>query len=281
MKFEYYDLRKRTKSASIDAVFPGWEGENETIAVFSPHDDDGILGAGYAILAALENKAEVYVFVFCDGRAGYSAVSQKNGIVKTRKKETDRAYRVLGIEKGNIIRFDLPDFSVNSHIGWALPGNKKGVFSSIITELRNIRTTRLLLPNGYREHPDHSAVSDIGRFDGPQAGDEILADRGEPSRIKSYLEYSVWADFSPEDMLLNHEAPGVRANLAVKTDIETEKKIFESIKKFASQKRVISSLVESRRNRICGNKAIEAYLSLDPRPFLDYKPCWNLVRQIG
>lgn len=41
-------------------LFPGWEAEDEHVAVISPHDDDGLLGAGYAILAALANEAEVY-----------------------------------------------------------------------------------------------------------------------------------------------------------------------------------------------------------------------------
>lgn len=41
-------------------LFPGWEAEDEHVAVISAHDDDGLLGAGYAILAVLANEAEVY-----------------------------------------------------------------------------------------------------------------------------------------------------------------------------------------------------------------------------
>jgi len=46
---------------------------------------------------------------------------------------------------------------------------------------------------------DHEALSYIGLYDGPQTGDPVIANMGEPFRIKSYLKYSVWGDFSPED----------------------------------------------------------------------------------
>ena len=87
MKFNYYDVNKKTVSENIDTIFPGF-GENEVLAVMSPHDDDAIIGAGYAICAAQKAGAEVYIVIFCKGDAGYSTVEEKETIEEVRTKET-------------------------------------------------------------------------------------------------------------------------------------------------------------------------------------------------
>ena len=51
--FRYYDLRQRTASSDLGVLFPDWKPGDERVAVFSPHDDDAALGAGYAMLSAL------------------------------------------------------------------------------------------------------------------------------------------------------------------------------------------------------------------------------------
>ncbi|MGI6209359.1 MAG: PIG-L family deacetylase, partial [Anaerolineae bacterium] len=82
--FRYYDLRSRIKSNDISLIFPGWEPGNERVAVLTPHDDDGALGAGYLTMAALANGADVFVLVFCDGWAGYSTPEEASTIVEVR-----------------------------------------------------------------------------------------------------------------------------------------------------------------------------------------------------
>ena len=109
--FTYYDLRSRTRSPSIDLLFPGWAQGDERVAVISPHDDDGILGAGYLILAALANSARVTLVVVCNGCFGYSSVEDKPTIVARRKAETLDAYQMLGLSADDILFLDYPDFS--------------------------------------------------------------------------------------------------------------------------------------------------------------------------
>ncbi len=281
MNFQYYNLHGRVKSQDISLIFPGWENEKETVVVFSPHDDDAILGAGYIILAALKNGGRVVVVIVCDGCAGYSSPEQKDTIVNIRRDETKDAYRHLGIKEQDVVRFDIPDFSAISYIGWKLSSGIEGTFKKTIPLLRKIGATRILVPNEYREHIDHLAVSWMGKFDGPQAGDDILADWGTISRIKTFLEYSVWADFSPEDMILRGWMDSfIRANRAVKATGDVEEKIFQSIRKFKSQERVIASLVDSRRHRNSNGFCLEVYLEIDPRPFLDYRPYWGFIEKI-
>ena len=109
----------------------------------------------------------------------------------------------------------------------------------MIKLLRANKITRIIAPNDYREHPDHYAASFIASYISPQAGDNIVADWGKPSRVCSYLKYSVWADFNPL------EPP----NVAVKVKWKVEELIRQAIKKFESQKLVIHDLFSMRNKR--------------------------------
>ncbi len=268
--FSHYNLPAGLKSDQIDLLFPGWEAGNERVAVICPHDDDGLLGAGYAMLAALANEAEVYPFILCNGCAGYSTPEEKENIVERRKDETVRAYQALGISANNIIRFDYPDFSLLPNIGWLMPWGKEGTFPRSLQIMRELRITRLLLPNGYREHADHEAAHRIGAYDGPQVGDNILADWGGAPPIKSFLQYAVWGDFSPEDALVTGRDLALRGNRAIVARLGVEETIQKGIREFRSQEKVVEGLIEARKGRRRGERVIEVYLAFDPRPSLDY-----------
>ncbi|HHW49601.1 MAG TPA: PIG-L family deacetylase [Clostridiaceae bacterium] len=277
----YIDIDARKVSADINTIFPGWDGNNEKVCVFSPHDDDAIIGAGYAIEAAIEAGAEVYIFIFCCGDAGYSYLEQKDEIVEIRKAETVKAYQKIGVKKENIIRFEYSDFSALQNIGWKLVNGSEGSFKKVITKLRELKITRVLVPNHNREHIDHLAVNIIGSYDSPQAGDPILVDWAEPNTVKSVLEYSVWADFSPEDALVCNRSSKLRANRIIKVNKAFEEKIREGIKEYKSQGEIIKGLIASRDERLSSDgQYIELYISFDPRPKLDYKPYLEFLEKI-
>jgi len=279
--FVFYDLQGKVRSDSIDLLFPGWRGDDEVVAVLSPHDDDAILGAGYLILAAQSFGAEVYVLIFCDGRAGYSFPEERETIVERRRRETVEAYSVLGIPQERVVRFDRPDFSLIPYIGWLLPDGSVGVFEKHLKTLRQIKVTRMVIPNGYREHIDHEACSRIGAYDGPQVGDPVLADWGMADPVLSYLIYSVWGDFSPEDAVISGRSPGLRANRAVGAPFEVEDRVISAIKSWGSQAKIIENLVKSRAGRRMKDRVIEVYLEIDPRPPLDYTPYRRAIEDIG
>jgi hypothetical protein len=138
----------------------------------------------------------------------------------------------------------------------------------------------MLLPNGYREHIDHEAAYRAGAYDGPQVGDAVLADWGLAPAVKSYLVYPVWGDFSPEDALVTGSPPFLRGNRAILADAAVEEAIALSIAEFRSQVRVIEGIMAARRGRRHGDKAIEVYQALDPRPALDYGPYHAAVDEI-
>lgn len=282
MKIRYVDIDKRIAAPDINLLFPDWEAAKERVCIFSPHDDDAIIGAGYAICAAIANGAAVYVAIFCRGNAGYSVPEQKGAIEKIREAESIKAYQKIGVREENIIRFNYADFSVLQNIGWMLDNGDEGSFKHTMTTLRKHRITRLLVPNHYREHIDHTAVSCIGSYDSPQAGDPILVDWGAPQLIRSVIEYPVWADLSPQDMLLSGRKAGLRGNRLVVVPEDTERMICAGIAEYASQGEIIKGMIHSRKERcLSSGEYMEVYLAYDPRPKLDYRPYQEFIDEIG
>ncbi len=278
MDYRYYDLERKLVSNDINLLFPGWRRGDEHIAVFSPHDDDALIGAGYAISAALDEGAKVHILIFCSGSAGYSTQGQGKQITAVRRDETKKAYTVAGISPENIIRFHLEDFSVYPCLGWKLPHGEEGIMSDVVRTLRKLSVTRVLIPNGYREHLDHEAVFKSAAYDAVQAADPVLASLGPPAPLRSLLQYSVWADFDPlNHLLFNH---GLRADKAVAVTKQTELKIQAALQAFKSQKEIIKNLVESRQARKVKNSYIEVYVHYNARPALDLKPYRDAVRQM-
>jgi hypothetical protein len=77
-----------------------------------------------------------------------------------------------------------------------------------------------------------------------------------------------------------NEGGDIRANRAIKAPFDAEKRIRESIRKFASQGKIIEDLVASRKGRELGGSAIEVYLAIDPRPPLGYEPYLKLLKEL-
>ena len=278
--FRYCDLRRRVVSDDIKVLFPGWRPGDERVAIFSPHDDDGALGAGYALLAAVANGGEVYVMIFCDGWAGYSTPQEASTIVERRAKETLKAYSCLGVPKDKVVRVGYEDFSVLPYLGWHLDSGKLGSTAKMVPELRRLGITRMAIINGYREHIDHEAVHRIGAYDGPQVGDAILSEYGLVPHVRSHLQYAVWADLSPEEALVMGQNTGIRANRAIVGSDRVEQTVMASVRAWESQGKVIEGLVDQRAGRRRKDGWLEVYLAFEPRPILDYAPYHKLLDEI-
>ncbi|MCS7220330.1 MAG: PIG-L family deacetylase [Anaerolineae bacterium] len=278
--FTYYDLQRNLSSTDITLFFPSWQPGDERVVILSPHDDDALLGAGYLLLAIQASGGEVYILILCDGSAGYSTPAEKKDIIAIRRAETLIAYKALDVDASHILRCDYPDFSLAGYLGWQLPDGSPGTMQRILPELRRLRATRLLVPNGYREHVDHEAAERIGRYDGPQVGDPVLADLGLALPVRSLLQYAVWSDFSPEDALVHGRSPALRANRALLAPAEVEDRVMAGLQAFRSQARIIEGLVAARTARRHDDRWLELYLAFDPRPPLDYSPYHAAIRRI-
>lgn len=272
MKFTYCDIDAKTFTDDINLLFPGF-GEKEVLAVMSPHDDDAIIGAGYAMLAAKKAGAEVYVVIFCRGDAGYSTLEEKDTIEQVRVAETVECYSRLGIPADHILRMNYPDFSAISHWGWSMATGESGDMPTLLRFFREKKVTRVMIPNHYHEHIDHLAAHLMSSFDVPQAGDVVLVDYGEPHSVVSTLEYSVWADLDPEDAMIHGRPSDLRANRILLVDSEAEETIDFAIAAYVSQGKIIEDLVNSRKERqTADGRFIEVYLAMDCRPKIRLRP---------
>lgn len=272
MKFTYCNTDTGCIGQDIDLLFPGF-GSDEVLAVMSPHDDDAILGAGYAMLAAQKAGADVYVVIFCRGDAGYSTVEEKATIEEVRCRETADCYARLGIPEDHILRMNYPDFSAICNWGWEKADGAPGDMPRILRFLRDKKVTRVMIPNHYHEHIDHIATYLMTSYDVPQAGDMALVDCGTPHAVRSTLQYSVWADFDPEDALVNGRPSDLRANRILVASDAVEKKIDDAIAAYVSQGKIIENLVESRKERLtCKGDFIEPYIAFDCRPKISMNP---------
>ena len=281
MDFKYYNIDKKTVTSDINDIFPGF-GKNEVLAVMSPHDDDAIIGAGYAMLAAESLGAEVYVVIFCRGDAGYSTVEEKSTIEAVRKAETVECYKRLGIKEDHILRMDFPDFSAFCNIGWEKADGSEGDMPRILKFFRDKKVTRVMVPNHYREHIDHTAAHIMSSFNVPQAGDAALVDHGTPHKVLSVLEYSVWADLDPEDAILHGRKNDLRANRIITVDRSVEEKIADAIYAYVSQQKIIEGLVNARSERKTHDgRYLEVYLTLDCRPKINFAPYAEFIKEIN
>ena len=270
--YQFCDVETK-KFGGLETLFPGWDGKNERLCVYSPHDDDAILGAGYVMRAALDDGADVHIFFTCSGNCGYSTPEEKETIVEVRRRETLNCYKAFGIPEENIVFQDISDFSALSYIGWNIAPGREGHFRTTMQELRNRKITRILAPNHYHEHLDHLATYMMAAYDAPQAGDMHTVDWATPFAVKSVAQYSVWAELDPEDALIKGRNASLRANTIAIASPEVEEWVCEGIRQYVSQVDIIAGLVHQRKARLLPDgRFIEVYMRFDPRPKLDFSP---------
>jgi LmbE family N-acetylglucosaminyl deacetylase len=278
--FLYCDTDIGAISEDIQTLFPGFK-EDEKVCVMSPHDDDAVIGAGYAMLAAKKAGAEIFVCIFCRGDAGYSTLEHKDTIEDTRGKETSLCYGELGVPSQNIFRMGFGDFSAIGNLGWTTAAGNEGDMPRMLKFLREHKITRVIVPNHYREHIDHTAAHWMASFNAPQSGDPILVDHGTPHVVRSVLEYSVWADFDPEDAMVHGRSSDIRANRLIIAPQWAEEQIDRGVTRYSSQAKIIRDLIAGRAERSLKNgKYIEPYIAFDPRPKIDFAPYIKYVGEL-
>lgn len=279
-QYEVLDIRSE-RFGGLEVLFPSWQPDDERLCVYSPHDDDAILGAGYAMRAALDAGAEVDIIIVCSGDCGYSTPEEKDTIVARRHRETVNVYRAFGIPEANIHFLNYPDFSALSYVGRNISPTREGHFREVITLLRQRRITRILAPNHYHEHIDHLAASMMAQFDAPQAGDAHSVDWADPYPVRSTAQYSVWAELDPEDALVAGRDPRLRADTVLIAGESVEQKVAQGLHEYESQQAIIADLMEQRKARqLPDGRFIEVYRRFDPRPKLDFEPYKALLAKL-
>jgi len=168
----------------------------QRIMVVSPHDDDGIIGAGGLIAALAEEKKDVSVVIMTDGRLGYSKPEDRETIVQTRAREAVYSYHALGVVRENIRFLGYPDMSLWPYCSWETPEGHTGGYRMLLVELRQLKPQVVFIPNPEDIHPDHRATFEIARVAIWQAQKPVAADMGKPIRIERVFAYQTWQELS-------------------------------------------------------------------------------------
>lgn len=120
--------------------------EGKRILVLSPHPDDDVLGAG-GTLALYPKKSEITVLYFGDGTSGTKKGKRKESLKGIRRKEAQKAGKILGVSKQ--IFLDLPDgeFVV-----------EKNILAKVLYYIKRANPSLCYLPFFLDPNPDHQEV---------------------------------------------------------------------------------------------------------------------------
>jgi LmbE family N-acetylglucosaminyl deacetylase len=140
----------------------------DRIMIWGAHPDDEILMAG-TIAAHSDAGAEVVVVTISRGDAGYCRAEWADDIAQRRREEAAACDEILGVTER--VFLDWPDQGVRHD--WKLT-------RLLIEQIRKHRPQVLFTLGPDDRNRDHSAVHEMTDEIVWQAGENILADHGEP-----------------------------------------------------------------------------------------------------
>jgi bacillithiol biosynthesis deacetylase BshB1 len=155
------------------------------VLAIGAHPDDLELACGGTLAKLVKQGYKVALADATRGELG------TRGTKEIRSKEAQEAARILGATTRR--NLEIPDGNVEV--------NKKNV-SKVITLIRELRPTILIIPHGIERHPDHSHTHHLCREAWFYAGLQKLATRfrgkaQQPHRPHHYFEFMQWHEFQP------------------------------------------------------------------------------------
>jgi N-acetylglucosamine malate deacetylase 1 len=149
----------------------------DQIMIWGAHPDDEILMAG-TIAAHADAGAEVVVVTISRGDAGYCREEWAEDIAQRRREEAAACDEILGITER--VMLGWPDQGVRHD--WKLT-------RLLIEQIRTHRPQALFTLGPDDRNRDHSAVAEMTDEIVWQAGENILADHGEPYTVPLVFIY--------------------------------------------------------------------------------------------
>jgi LmbE family N-acetylglucosaminyl deacetylase len=221
------------RGTDINLLFPDWESDKEVVIFATPHDDDPIFKAYFAMLMATENGAKVYIVQATDGSLGFTEVELEDKIVGIRKRETDNSARDLVEE---MIRFNLPDACLGNYSGARTINGEDALSVLYAKAYKQLGATRVVVPTWLDDHTDHFYLNKAAILARHFANDGLLPAHYTPTNIRSILEYFVYN----EPTVINEP------NIAIIAPSDKFDAKLKAVAQFKSQKQV-AALVESIR----------------------------------
>jgi LmbE family N-acetylglucosaminyl deacetylase len=106
-RFQSYPFDKRATSQEVNEIDE--KDLKDTVAVFSPHQDDETLGCGGTIIKKKRAGASVKVFFMTDGRKSHAHLISEEKLKLIRANEALKAGRMLGLEEKDVAFLEYTD----------------------------------------------------------------------------------------------------------------------------------------------------------------------------
>jgi len=158
---------------------------NADVLAIGAHPDDLELACGGTIAKLVQQGYKVALADATRGEMG------TRGTKEIRSKEAEEAAQILGaLTRRNL---QIPDGNVEV--------NKANV-RKVITLIRELRPTVLIIPHGVERHPDHAHTHQLCKEAWFYAGLRKLVTgshgkKQEPHRPHHYFEFMQWHEFNP------------------------------------------------------------------------------------
>ncbi|MEM5947128.1 PIG-L family deacetylase [Spirochaetia bacterium 38H-sp] len=227
-----------------DKHFKDWQGRDEKWLFISPHDDDVIIGGALLIQWALMNKVSVDVLIVTDGSMGYCTEEQRDNIKEIRRKETNAAFALLGVDEVKWLGF--PDGGLRLYQGRraaqkdeaAAIAGYVGLQNSFTYWFRKLKPTRVFIMADSDYHPDHKVAHEEAIISLFHANNQIWPELGKGRDFfPAVYELAAYCDFvSPPTI-----------EICARTEMFNKK--LKSIKAFSSQEEIIAPLVRILEDR--------------------------------
>jgi N-acetylglucosamine malate deacetylase 1 len=158
---------------------------NVDVLAIGAHPDDLELACGGTLAKLVRQEKKVALCDLTQGELG------TRGTKKIRAKEALQAADILGVVTRR--NLSIPDGNVEV--------NKKNLLK-IITLIRELRPSLLIIPYGVERHPDHVHTSELCREAWYYSGLEKIKTRlygkvQERHRPHHYFEFMQWMEFEP------------------------------------------------------------------------------------
>ncbi|QBB70265.1 PIG-L family deacetylase [Pseudolysobacter antarcticus] len=182
----------------------------DRVLILAPHPDDESLSSGGLIQASLAAGAAVRVLLFTDGdnnpwpqrwieKRWVIGAAERMRWGARRRAEAQQALRILGVADDHVRFLGFPDTGLTELLMRA----DSELMQTLVGELREFRSTRLVVPGLQDRHPDHSATHVLAR---------IAMQHADPTTAIEVLSYLVHTDLTelPSTRVLTLTSPQIQ-----------------------------------------------------------------------
>jgi LmbE family N-acetylglucosaminyl deacetylase len=132
------------------------ETEKRSCLVLAPHPDDETFGCGATIMRKIAARVSVNLVIATDGRhSHHSRKISAEELARIRQEEACRAFAILGLAAENAIFLQFEDGLLAEH--------RPILLDRLVDIVDRAQPDELFVPSATDIHPDHRALSEIGR----------------------------------------------------------------------------------------------------------------------